>query len=141
MVCQGGLFAILQWLGCTDTLLSISGFHNHMQASVRYNGSTSKAFPITHGVKQGCVLAPTLFAIYFSALLLRDFPSTSGVLLHSHVALGSCSIYLASGPALRLAGCSYMNCSMHMMRPLLPTVLQMHKCCVILSQQRGLTLE
>jgi len=64
-------------------LLSIiSGFRNHMQASVRCNGSTSKVFPVTHDVKQGCVLAPTLFAIYFSALLLRAFPST--VLLHSH---------------------------------------------------------
>ena len=64
MVCRGGLFAILQRLGCPDTLLSIiSGFHNHMQASVRYNGSTSKAFPVTRGVKQGCVLAPTLFAV------------------------------------------------------------------------------
>jgi len=84
VVCRGGLFAILQRLDCPDTLLSIfSGFHNHMQASVRYHGSTSKTFPGTRGVKQGCVLAPTLFAIYFSALLLRAFPSTSGVLLHS----------------------------------------------------------
>jgi len=84
MVCRGGLFAILQRLGCPDTMLSIiSGFHNHMQASVHYNGSTSKAFPVTRGVKQGCVLAPTLFAIYFSALLLCAFSSTSSVLLHS----------------------------------------------------------
>jgi len=84
MVCRGGLFAILQRLGCPDTLLSIiSGFHNHMQASVRYNGSTSKTFSVTRGVKQRCVVAPTLFAIYFSALLLRAFPSIFGVLLHS----------------------------------------------------------
>jgi len=69
--------------GCPDTLLSISVFHNYMQASVRYNGCTSKVLPVTRVVKQECVLAPTLFAIYFSALLLRVFPSTSGVLLHS----------------------------------------------------------
>jgi len=84
MLCRGGLFAILQRLGCPDILLSIiSGFHNRMQASARYSGSSSKAFPVTRGVKQHRVLAPTLFAIYFSELLLRAFPSTSGVLLHS----------------------------------------------------------
>jgi len=37
---------------------------------------------LLHVVLNRCVLATTLFAIYFSALLLRGFPSTSGVLLH-----------------------------------------------------------
>ena len=55
-----------------DTLLSIiSGFHYHMQASVRYNGSSPNTFPVTHGVKQGCVLAPTLFANYASSLSIH----------------------------------------------------------------------
>jgi len=41
IVCGGGMFAIQQRLGCPATLLSITScFHNHMQASVRYNGST-----------------------------------------------------------------------------------------------------
>ena len=130
MVCWGWLFAILQRLGCPDTLLSIiSGFHNHMQASVRYNGSTSKAFPVIHGVKQEWVLAPTLFAIYFSALLLRaealllcPFHPLL-VFFSTHVTLRSCSIYFVYGSALRLARCLYVKCSMVTMRPLLPTVL------------------
>ena len=29
----------------------------------------SEPFPIVNGVKQGCVLAPTLFGIYFSVIL------------------------------------------------------------------------
>ena len=99
-----------------------------------------ESIPVTRGVKRECVLATTLFAIYFSAFLVRTFPSTSGVLLHS-LSLWSCSIYLASGPTPRLVGCLYVNCSTPTMRPLLPTVLQMHKYCVILSHQRALTLE
>jgi len=60
MVCRGGLFAILQRLCSPDILLFIIRcFLNHMQASVRYNGSTSKAFPVTSDVKQGCVPGPT----------------------------------------------------------------------------------
>ena len=32
-------------------------------------GDISNAFEINHGVKQGCVLAPTLFALYLAAVL------------------------------------------------------------------------
>jgi len=87
-----------------------------------------KTFPVTRGIKQGRVLVPTLFAFYISALLLRAFPPTSGVLLHSQSrSSGKLFIYLVSEPALRLAGYLYVNCSMPTMRPLLSTVLQMHK--------------
>jgi len=33
------------------------------------NSNLSEPFPITNGVKQGCVLAPTLFSIFFSMRL------------------------------------------------------------------------
>ena len=83
-VSRSGLFYVLQRLGCPPTLLAIlQGFHDGMQATVQFNGSRSEAFGVACGVKQGCVLAPTLFAIYFSALLRRAFPDPSGVLLHS----------------------------------------------------------
>ena len=36
---------------------------------VKYNGDLSDQFSISNGVKQGCVLAPTLFAILFSMML------------------------------------------------------------------------
>ena len=35
-----------------------------MNACIQCNGSTSEYFKVRSGVKQGCVLAPTLFAIY-----------------------------------------------------------------------------
>ena len=33
------------------------------------NGDTSDSFSVTNGVKQGCVLAPTLFIMVFAAML------------------------------------------------------------------------
>jgi len=53
-----------------------------MHVTVQVNGSRSPRFPIKRGVKQECVLAPTLFAIFFPALLTRAFSKPSGVLLH-----------------------------------------------------------
>ena len=44
-----------------------------MLARVQNNGKFSDPFPLTNGVKQGCVLASTLFSIMFSALLTEAF--------------------------------------------------------------------
>ena len=48
-------------------------FHAGMQARVQNDGEYSKPFPMTNGVKQGCVLAPTLFSMMFSAMLICAF--------------------------------------------------------------------
>jgi hypothetical protein len=48
-------------------------FHVGMQARVRDNGAVSESFAVTNGVKQGCVLAPTLFSVMFSAMLSDAF--------------------------------------------------------------------
>ena len=43
-----------------------------------------EAFDIRRGVKQGCVLAPTLFRIFFAFLLKHAFgSSTEGIYLHT----------------------------------------------------------
>ena len=55
-----------------------------MQGTVQFDGATSEAFPVSSGVKQGCVLAPTLFAIFFSVLLRYAFKDSSdGIWLHT----------------------------------------------------------
>ena len=36
-------------------------------------GEVSESFGVTNGVKQGCVLAPTLFSIFLSAMLDEAF--------------------------------------------------------------------
>ena len=40
-----------------------------MTGRVSIGGDISDAFPINHGEKQGCVLAPTLFTLYLGAVL------------------------------------------------------------------------
>ena len=40
-----------------------------MLARVQNDGELSDTFPVTNGVKQGCVLASTLFSMMFSAML------------------------------------------------------------------------
>ena len=42
-------------------------------AQAQNDGEFSDSFPVTNGVKQGCVLAPTLFSIMFSAMLTAAF--------------------------------------------------------------------
>ncbi|BHF62709.1 hypothetical protein SprV_0200569500 [Sparganum proliferum] len=44
-----------------------------MMARVTDNGAVSEAFALTNGVKQGCVLAPTLFSLMFSAMLMDAY--------------------------------------------------------------------
>ena len=78
---RSGLFKILQKIGCPPKLLAIiTSFHQDMLSTVCFDGATSNAFPVSSGVKQGCVLAPTLFGIFFSMLLQYAFVDcTEGV--------------------------------------------------------------
>ena len=75
LVSRSGLFKILQKL-----LVIITSFHKDMQSTGCLDGATSNAFPVSSGVKQGCVLAPTLIGIFFSMLLQYAFVDcTEGV--------------------------------------------------------------
>ena len=44
-----------------------------MLARVQNGGEFSDPFPVTNDVKQGFVLAPTLFSVMFSAMLTAVF--------------------------------------------------------------------
>ena len=48
-------------------------FHDGMLARVQNDGEFSDPFPVTNWVKQGCVLASTLFSMMFSAMLTDAF--------------------------------------------------------------------
>ena len=48
-----------------------------MMQRVQQFGSSSRPFDIRSGVKQGCVLAPTLFGIFFALLLRHAFGTAS----------------------------------------------------------------
>nr|VZI26666.1 unnamed protein product [Spirometra erinaceieuropaei] len=47
--------------------------HDGMMARVTDSGAVSEAFAVTNGVKQRCVLAPTLFSLMFSAMMMDAY--------------------------------------------------------------------
>ncbi|BHF58532.1 hypothetical protein SprV_0100148400 [Sparganum proliferum] len=47
--------------------------HDGLMARVADNGAVSEELAVTNGVKQGCVLAPTLFSLMFSAILIDTY--------------------------------------------------------------------
>ena len=83
-VSRSGLYMVLHKIGCPPTLLKlVRSFHEGMKATVQFDGSTSNSFEINSGVKQGCVMAPTLFSIFFAVLLQHAFKESPGdVYLH-----------------------------------------------------------
>ena len=85
LVSRDGLFKLLPRIGCPPKLLSlIQSFHDSMMGTVFFDGDVSAPFPIKSGVKQGCVLAPTLFGFFFALLLKHAFgDDQEGIFLHT----------------------------------------------------------
>ena len=60
--------------GCPPRYIAtMRQFHDGMQARVQDDGEYSEPFPVTDRVKQGCVMAPTLFSMIFSAMFTDAF--------------------------------------------------------------------
>ena len=82
-VSRTGLWLILERLGCPPKFLQmVIQLHENQRGQIRLNGDLSEPFSISNGVKQGCVLAPTLFSIFFSMMLkqaLVDLDEDEGV--------------------------------------------------------------
>ena len=76
-----GLWAILEKVGCPKRFVGlIRSFHEGMYVTVREGSDRSEPFEVTSGTKQGCVLAPTLFSIFFSVMLHVAFKdATDGI--------------------------------------------------------------
>ena len=69
-VCRDGLWQIMGKFGCPRKFTAlVRQLHDGMTATVLDNRDTSDSFPVTNGVKRGCVLAPTLFSMVFAAML------------------------------------------------------------------------
>jgi len=71
---RSGLWAVLSRVGYPDKFVKIvQSFHDGMLASVLDGGSASSTFSVTFDTKQGCILAPLLFSIFFTMLLYVAF--------------------------------------------------------------------
>ena len=69
-VYRRGLWLILEKAGCPGHFVGIiRSFHDNMKATVREGSDKTDPFDVTCGTKQGCIIAPTLFTIFFSMML------------------------------------------------------------------------
>ena len=83
-VSRKGLCMIIEWLGCPlpKFLSMVIQLHKDQHGQVRLNSDHSGSFLIINSMKQGCVLALTLFSIFFSMMLkqvIEDLDNDSAV--------------------------------------------------------------
>ena len=72
------LWKLLSRYGCPQIFIRVlRSFHDGMTASICCGDGCSDPFSVGHGVKQGCVLAPTLFTIFLAAVL-KSMPEELG---------------------------------------------------------------
>ena len=85
LVSHDGVLRVLEKIGCPSILLAITNaFHVDMKVVFQVDGASSTAFDIRSGVKQYCVLAPTLFGIFFGAIIKHAFQNVNeDILLHT----------------------------------------------------------
>ena len=55
------------------SIAMVRQFYDGVQVHVQNDGKYSEPLPVTNGVKQGCIMAPTLFSMMFSAMLTYAF--------------------------------------------------------------------
>ena len=73
-VSREGFLKIMATFGCpTKFLAMVRQFHDGMLVRVQNDGEFSDPFPVANGIKQGCVVASTLFSMMFSAMLTAAF--------------------------------------------------------------------
>ena len=84
---RNGLWKVLKQIGCTEKFIRvIREFHEGMKGQVLDCGEMSDLFCVSNGTKQGCVLAPLLFSIYFA----NRNDAVSGIPKLQH--WGSCAV-------------------------------------------------
>ena len=55
------------------SLAMVRQFHDGMQVHIQNDGKYYEPFLVTNGIKKGCVIAPTLFSMMFSAMTTDTF--------------------------------------------------------------------
>ena len=81
------MWTVLSKYGIPPTMLNIiKSFHQGMHATVRIGSTTSESI-VHNSLRQGCTLAPSLFKLYFCAMVTnwRDSCPQAGVdMLYKH---------------------------------------------------------
>ena len=67
-----GLWKFLVPLGCPPKFFTIlRELHDDKLGQVKLSGNLSNSFHVSNGFKEGCILAPTLFSIFFSMMITQ----------------------------------------------------------------------
>ena len=68
------LWKVWKRIGCPLQFVNlVRELHDGMSCRVICEGKLTDPFQVTCGVKQGCVLAPTLFSLYLGVMMKRKF--------------------------------------------------------------------
>ena len=85
---RSAVWSVLSKYGVPPAMLNIiKSFHEGMEATVRIGSMTSGGIQVHNGLRQGCTLAPSLFNVYFCAMVTnwRDSCPQAGVpVLYKH---------------------------------------------------------
>ena len=69
-ISRSPLWHVLEKYGIPPTLLSIiRSLHDGMKAEVTVDGNLTPDFEVCNGLRQGCVIAPSLFNLYFNLVI------------------------------------------------------------------------
>ena len=64
------LWKILEQYGVPEVMIGLlRSLYDGMEAEVTIGGCTSATFSVTNGLRQGCTIAPTLFALYLNRVI------------------------------------------------------------------------
>ena len=70
------MWNLLLKIGIPSKIVNIiKSFHEGMMAKVSIDGELTEAFEVISGLRQGCILAPALFILFFSYVLCRAHQS------------------------------------------------------------------